>query len=68
VSAQAATDKAASDEKMKMAAKLVSQLGQEAVAAQTAEAALEERLKIVEQSKDCATTASMNLCSAMSNY
>lgn len=68
VTAQAETDKAASDEKMKMAAKLVSQLGQEAVAAQTAEAALEERLKIAEQSKDCATTASMKLCSAMQNY
>jgi Skp family chaperone for outer membrane proteins len=68
VTAQAETDKAASDEKMKMAAKLVSQLGQEAAAAQTAEAELEHRLKIAEQSKDCATTASMKLCSAMQNY
>src|SRR5690348_15209344 len=64
VSAQAETDKQAADEKMKMAAKLVSQLGQEAVAAQTAEAELEMRLKQAEQSKDCATTASMKLCSA----
>lgn len=68
--ASAAADmaKAQSDEKMKMAAKLVSQLGREAVAAQTALADAQERLKQAAQSKDCATTASMKLCSAMQNY
>ena len=68
VTAQAATDKQASDEKMQQAAKLVNQLGQEAVVAQTAVSALEDRLKIAEQSKDCATVASMKLCPAMRDY
>lgn len=68
VTAQATMDKQAADAQMKQAAKLVSQLGQEAVAAQTARAALEMRLKIAEQSKDCATVANMKLCPAMRDY
>lgn len=68
VTAQAATDKQASDEKMKQAAKLVSQLGQEAVQAETDKAAALAALELARKSSNCATTASMKLCFAMQNY
>lgn len=68
VTAQADMAKAQSDAQIKQAAKMIQQIGQEAVQAETDKAAALAALEQARKSPDCATTASMTLCSAMSHY
>ena len=60
--------KADSDAKIKRAAELIQQLGQDAVQAHNALADAQKKLKIAAQTPSCATVASMKLCEAMRGY
>ena len=68
VSAKADMAKAQSDAQLKHAAQLLQQIGQEAVQAETDKASALAALEQARKSPNCATVASMSLCSAMSKY
>lgn len=68
VNAKAEADKADADARMRQAAKMIQQIGQEAVQAETDKAAALAALEQARKSPNCATVASMTLCSAMSHY